>query len=349
MPELSSFQEEWNSSPEKNDEMNLEEATNKYSTPEEVKEENKLQENKLQENKLQENISDSLENILWVLTSSDEVFYFLEWEYFTWESAEVFWDIIINEFPELIQLIKESVSSPSDVYYIVAYLWTVSTLASSLWAVWITTLPKNIWKFLIWLVWEERWRVILSKVSEISQRIPVSHEVWKEVVRRVWDVSKVSEKAKWVAEKTKSVYDLRNQAQKIQSTWNMLNSINRNVLLADIFTDKIMWTVDNELTTDFAMDIYYQEFLKDEKWIWMSLADEIERSRWEVKYNLIRVKERLIEVEMIFEKEIVPIVNDYINRIEQWIVGIAYKNNILRNLINKSELTKAIFTKIFMY
>ena len=93
----------------------------------------------------------------------------------------------------------------------------------------------------------------------------------------------------------------------LQSSREAFKNINNISMLVAIFWDKIAWQINDWLSTDMALNVYETSVLDWKEWLEGSIDTLIETNRWEVKYNFIRVRERLGELKVVFEEEIVPI------------------------------------------
>ena len=115
-------------------------------------------------------------------------------------------------------------------------------------------------------------------------------------------------------------------------------------MLVAIFWDKISEQINDWMSTDMALNIYETSVLDWENWLEDSIDALIENNKWEVKYNFIRVKERLEELKVVFEEEIIPINNKRSLFREMKNFQDLRKNNIeiLSNKNKFNELTKRL-------
>lgn len=270
-----------------------------------------------------------------------------------------FKDIISNWFEankETLKEIEKSFENIRDFTYVWAYIFSIIAafimLPTKYWILW---LPQIIVKWL-----KTSWLISTKNLNNIEWYL-VKNISWlvDNTGKKLWYSSEsaknISEKWTKITEKTRDWIDsantlkksLEKQAELIKKSKQALEITNNSVRLAEIFGNKMQESIWDKASTDIAMKAYREAILK---WNWFSSDDIdvlIEKTSWEVKYNLIRVREKLTLIEKVIDKEVVPIWNNFninvINKNNLWIKNIQIQ--LKNNSWNYNELSREIFKK----
>mgnify|MGYP007125370899 FL=1 len=120
-------------------------------------------------------------------------------------------------------------------------------------------------------------------------------------------------------------------------------------ILPQIFGDSIVWRTSEALTTQNAMNAYKETILKgwNDKFQTDNIDSLIEKTKWETRYNLVLVREKLQEVEKVMDKEVLPNWNNYQNYTENLDTQNiqVLKNKLLKNENEFNNLANIIFRK----
>lgn len=260
----------------------------------------------------------------------------------------IFW----NNFSDTINELWSSFESESDYKYVSGYIiWIIVSFLAFPSKYWILDLPKFIlnwlklsWNFSNKVLNKVEWFLNSSFnkiVDSVSKKIPKTGDVINKVVETWKQTRDLSDNSNTLRKA------IQRQSEELAKSRQALQIVNNSLKLANIFWDNITWVMSQKLSTDIAMTAYKEAVLK---WNWFKSSDIdvlIRDTEWEVKYNLIRVKERLLEVEKIMKDEVLPV----------WNKDIEYKNsnnNLLRNALiheikNNNNKYNKLSQEIFKY
>ena len=145
------------------------------------------------------------------------------------------------------------------------------------------------------------------------------------------------------------------ESQQIAGTTEILRSISSTMILANIFGERIMPELANNAPNamrDTAMDIYFKSILAPNGYeSLLQLQDAIKSAgNTEVRYNLLRVYERFVEVREVMEREIIPIWTKYsqvINTGDRKAI-MEYQKLVSGMLPKANPLTREIVNRVLM-
>ncbi len=107
--------------------------------------------------------------------------------------------------------------------------------------------------------------------------------------------------------------------------------------------------------TKNAMNVYREMILK-----WNGFNNDdidalITETKWEVRYNLVLIRERLMEVEEVIESEVLPVWNENEKILNEWllegdsiIIYNNFKENIIKDITKYDELSQIIFRQFIL-
>lgn len=255
----------------------------------------------------------------------------------------IFW----NNFSDTINELWSSFESESDYKYVSGYIiWIIVSFLALPSKYWILNLPKFIinwlklsWKFSNTVITKVEW-FLNSKITKIVDSISRKFPKTSETINKVWETSK---QARDLSDNSNTLRKaIQRQSEELAKSRQALQIVNNSLKLANVFWDNITWVMSQKLSTDIAMTAYKEAVLK---WNWFKSTDIdvlVRDTEWEVKYNLIRVKERLLEVEKIMKDEVLPIIKFYYSDISSF-----EKNKLLIDIKQNSKKYNDLSLKIF--
>jgi len=263
-----------------------------------------------------------------------------------------------------------------DISYILSYIAAILFLTFEIdpWA-WLLAIPKALWRLLS-KAWMSEDKIIkIGRYFKLHGR-KIQREIQKKVSssdfkdyinlgvawRRIDDWLTTARQAYWKAEPFKDGAETTDTLIKqvipagevISITKWILTKLNDTMLLAGIFwndIEKTLWVWEN---TSIALNIYKNNLNKNLKeWKESSILDDldnmIKKSNWELKYNLIRIKERFGEVESILNDQVIPVYKEYKKLLDLWSKDklSSFKDRIKKDMLKDSydKLSKSIFDK----
>lgn len=139
-------------------------------------------------------------------------------------------------------------------------------------------------------------------------------------------------------------------ARQVRASREALSLTNNSLKLAQIFWESIVWRTNEALTTRNAMSAYREMILK---WNWFDIDDIdalITQTKWEVRYNLVLIRERLMEVEEIIDSEVLPVWNENQNLLNNYdpLSYDIFIENINTNINSYNQLSKVIFRQLIL-
>lgn len=270
------------------------------------------------------------------------------------------WLEIKNNWGELFKELFKSFEKSSDAMYVIWYIISVILCfiyyPSKLWAL---ALPNTIMKWL-----EMSWKIPANMMWNIEHflsknltklEVFLNNKVkWASVsakwIIKWWEKAgeKLALSRDWVDSSNTLMNSIQTNAKMLKSSREALAITNNSLKLAQIFWESIVWRTNEALTTKNAMNAYKEMILK---WNWFNTNDIdvlIEKTKWETRYNLVLVREKLQEVEKVMDWEVLPV----------WNKDKEYKNNkilkaklayeISKNLRKYNILSQEIFKKYIM-
>jgi len=280
---------------------------------------------------------------------------------------------IPNELSELgdIILLEWWKDIAPDISYILSYIGAILyfTFTIDPWA-WILAIPKVLWKLLskAWMSTDkviniERYfklhgrkiqRKIQKKVSSSNLKNTINVAIaWERIDNGLASVTRAYWKASTFKDSANNADTLMKQVIPVWEAVNIskwiLTNLNNTILLTGIFWNDIQKTLWVWQNTSIALNIY-KSYLN--KWKERIILDDldymIEESSWELKYNLIRIKERFKEVENILNKQVKPIYKEYKRLLDLWSKSkiLLFKDRIKKDMEGKGlydKLSKSIF------
>lgn len=231
------------------------------------------------------------------------------------------WKELLTNWWVFIEELLESFKWLSDVNYVLSYI--ISVVLCFIYypsKLWVLALPKTIMKWLemswkipknmLWNVEAFLWKNLQKIevfVNDKAKWLWVSSEAvsnsWKKAIE--W----------WI--KTRDTLDSSNtlissiqvNARLLQASREALAITNNSLKLAQIFWDSILWRTNDALTTKNAMNVYREMILKwdDNRFNTDDIDALIEKTKWETRYNLVLVRDKLLEVERVMESEVLPV------------------------------------------
>lgn len=276
--------------------------------------------------------------------------------YQIWKELAInWWDFT----KELLSTFKKS----SDVVYVLSYI--VSVILCFIYypsKLWVLALPNTIMKWL-----EASWKIPANMMWNVESFL------WKNLQKlEVF----VNDKVKWVNIgswrllkwwkeiyewwlKTRDSLDSSNtlvssiqvNAQLLRASREALAITNNSLKLAQIFWDSILWRTNEALTTKNAMNVYKETILKgdDNRFNNDDIDALIEKTKWETRYNLVLVREKLQEVERTMESEVLPVWNEWSKLRKS---NLPKYNNFIEsleiNLNNYDKLSQIIFKNFIL-
>ncbi len=224
----------------------------------------------------------------------------------------IFW----NNFWETIDELAKSFESESDYKYVLWYvIWIIISFITLPSKYWMLDLPKFILNGLK-LSWNFSSKALnkvegflSGNIGKLVDFVSKKFPQFEETLNAGWERVK---QARDLSDNTNTLRKwIQRQAEELAKSRQALQIVNNSVKLANIFWDKVTGVMSQKLSTDIAMTAYKETVLK---WNWFKSSEIdvlIRDTEWEVKYNLIRVKERLLEVERIMKDEVLPVINFY--------------------------------------
>lgn len=214
---------------------------------------------------------------------------------------------VYDNFYELWWMVIEWIEEASDIAYIISYISVVIvlTLKVDMWAG-ALTIPKVVWDLL-----KKSW-ISAEIITQIQNNI-ISHS--KEITSKATWIITVSKKVSEQSTKVRDFADntatamqrFKGVSGELANSRKVLNTLNKTLVLADIFWEKIQAQLDNKNNTDIALKVYEEQILKWSGFVLSKLEGQIDNSSWELQYNLIRIREKFDELKNIFEREIFPV------------------------------------------
>ncbi len=262
----------------------------------------------------------------------------------------IFW----NNFSDTINELWSSFESESDYKYVSGYIiWIIVSFLAFPSKYWILNLPKFIlnwlklsWNFSNKVLNNVEWFLNSSFnkiVDSVSKKIPKTGDVINKVVETWKQTRDLSDNSNTLRKA------IQRQSEELAKSRQALQIVNNSLKLANIFWDNITWVMSQKLSTDIAMTAYKEAVLK---WNWFKSTDIdvlIRDTEWEVKYNLIRVKERLLEVEKIMKDEVLPVWNEWRNlRLLNLVKYDNFTKSIENNLNKYDKLSQIIFKNFIL-
>ncbi len=252
---------------------------------------------------------------------------------------------IASNWGELLNELAKNFSKISDWVYVLSYIVAIvlcfKYYPSKLWAL---ALPNTIiqWLKASGKIPENMLKGVDTFLSKNLQKIETyaSDKIkWVSITSR-WIV-KWWEKAlewgikarDWIDSSNTLFSSIWTNAKQLKASREALAITNNSLKLAQIFGDSIVWRTNEALTTQNAMNVYKETILKgwNDKFDTNDIDALIEKTKWEARYNLVLVREKLQEVEKVMDKEVIPVWKEYENH---------SKNNDIRKLKELKEYTK---------
>lgn len=261
---------------------------------------------------------------------------------------------IWTNWSELFNELAKNFSKISDWVYILSYIVAIvlcfKYYPSKLWAL---ALPNTIiqWLKASGKIPENMLKGVDTFLSKNLQKIEMyaSNKIkWVSITSR-WIV-KWWEKAlewgikarDWIDSSNTLFSSIWTNTKQLKASREALAITNNSLKLAQIFGDSIIWRTNEALTTKNAMNAYKETILKggNDKFDTDDIDSLIEKTKWEARYNLVLVREKLQEVEKVMDKEVLPIFNEFNER--DWRKTI---NQIYKNQDKYNKLAILIFNK----
>ncbi len=260
---------------------------------------------------------------------------------------------------ELFKELAKNFSKVSDVAYVLSYIVAIvlsfKYYPSKLWAL---ALPNTIiqWLKASGKIPENMLKGVDIFLSKNLQKIEMyaSDKIkWVSITSR-WIVKWWEKALEWGI-KARDGIDSSNtlfssiwtNAKQLKASREALAITNNSLKLAQIFGDSIIGRTSEALTTQNAIKAYKETILKgwNDKFNTNDIDALIEKTKWEARYNLVLVREKLQEVEKVMDKEVIPVFNkDFDNSISK-IENIQMKENIVKNQEKYNKLAILIFNK----
>ena len=214
---------------------------------------------------------------------------------------------VYDNFTELWGMMLEGIEEASDLAYILAYVSAVIilTLKLSMWAG-ALTIPKIVWDLL-----KKLW-INIKIITQIQKNITKN---LKSITNKATGIITVSKKAGKYSSRIKDFADNTNTAiqrfkwtsDELINSKKALNVLSNTIVLANIFWENIQTQLDNKNNTDIALKVYEEQILKENGFVLSELENQIGNSSWELKYNLLRIREKFDEIRYVFEREVFPV------------------------------------------
>ena len=138
---------------------------------------------------------------------------------------------------------------------------------------------------------------------------------------------------------------IQTNAKLLKASREALAITNNSLKLAQIFWDSIVWRTNEALTTKNAMNAYREMILKWNGFNTNDIDVLIEKTKWETRYNLVLVREKLQEVEKVMKSEVLPVWKYFKNENVSYFSKIEMIKNLSTNKEKYNELAKEIFKK----
>lgn len=262
---------------------------------------------------------------------------------------------------ELYNELKKNFWKVSDWMYVLSYIIAVvlcfKYYPSKLWAL---AMPNTIiqWLKASGKIPENMFKWIDTFLSKNLQKIEMyaSDKIkWVSITSR-WIVKWWEKVLEWGI-KARDGIDSSNtllssiwtNAKQLKASREALAITNNSLKLAQIFGDSIVWRTSEALTTQNAMNAYKETILKggNDKFDTDNIDSLIEKTKWEARYNLVLVREKLMEIEKVMDKEVLPNWNNYQNYTENLDTQNiqVLKNKLLKNEKEFNNLANIIFRK----
>lgn len=262
---------------------------------------------------------------------------------------------------ELFSELAKNFTKVSDVAYVLSYIVAIvlsfKYYPSKLWALAMPNtiiqglkasgkIPENMFKWI---------DTFLSKNLQKIEMYASDKIKWVSITSR-WIV-KWWEKAlewgikarDWIDSSNTLFSSIWTNAKQLKASREALAITNNSLKLAQIFGDSIVWRTNEALTTQNAMNAYKETILKgwNDKFDTDDIDSLIEKTKWETRYNLVLVREKLQEVEKVMDKEVLPNWNNYQNYTENLDTQNiqVLKNKLLKNEKEFNNLANIIFRK----
>ncbi len=222
---------------------------------------------------------------------------------------------------DLINELAKNFTKVSDYMYVLSYIVAVvlsfKVLPSKFW---ILALPNVIMRWL-----QASWKIPANMLGWVNnfltnniQKIEVlvnNNIKWVTISsEKIW--TWINTALRW-SQKVRDSVDGSNtlinsiwvNARQVRASREALSITNNSLKLASIFWESVVWRTNETLTTKNAMSAYKEMILKLNGFNNDDIDALITETKWEVRYNLVLIRERLMEVEEVIESEVLPIWN----------------------------------------
>ncbi len=232
---------------------------------------------------------------------------------------------IMANWGELYNELVKNFSKISDWVYVLSYIVAVilcfKYYPSKLWALampntiiqWLKAsgkIPENMFKWIDTFVSKNLAKIETYTSNKFNKTIISSESVikWGKKALEWWVKTR-----DWIDSSNTLFSSIWTNAKQLKASREALAITNNSLKLAQIFGDSIIGRTNEALTTKNAMNAYKETILKgwNDKFDTDDIDSLIEKTKWEARYNLVLVREKLMEVEKVMDKEVLPNWNNY--------------------------------------
>lgn len=275
-------------------------------------------------------------------------------------------EIAIN-FDELVNELAKNFSKVSDWVYVLSYIVAVvlcfKYYPSKLWALTIPNtiiqllkasgkIPENMFKWIDTFLSKNLQKIETYASDKFNKTLISSESIikWGKKALEWWVKAR-----DWIDSGNTLLSSIWTNAKQLKASREALAITNNSLKLAQIFWDSIVGRTSEALTTKNAMNAYKETILKwwKEKFDTDDIDVLIEKTKWEARYNLVLVREKLMEVEKVMKDEILPVWNESMEIRKSF--NLKRKNIMLdeiNNAINSNkynEISKIIFKNYLLF